>query len=244
MNRRFLLLLILLFSPLYAIGYNVNFALDAGLAECLGGKQIEKNLNVWNAFSKAGKFVNYGGIISADILFLDNKDIEVGFELKRVNLNYLSKEGNIYSNGATSIGYSLFRIPILYKVSIPLSKTNDLINSVDIAAGFNASFIIGDETYKDEISADVGKFLYKPYNFGLTLKATYTQKIGPGVAFIGLYGDFNFLPYNYATQNNVVDIGNVMTISPIIGYTFKIKEDTYQSKIKEKSKRIKDIDVQ
>lgn len=244
MTRRLTLLLILLISPLYAIGYNVNFSFDAGLAECLGGNQVEKNLNAWNDFSNTGKYVNYGGMVSADILFLKNKDVEVGFEFKRVNLNYLAKDGNIYSNGATTIGYSLFKIPVLYKVSIPLSKTNDLVNSVDIAAGVNASFIMGDESYKDEISADVGKFLYKPYNFGLTLKVTYTQKIGPGVAFVGLYGDFNLLPYNYATQNNVVDIGNVMTISPIIGYTFKIKEDTYQSKIKEKSKRIKDIDVQ
>lgn len=243
MKHHFFLPFIFLFSPLYAIGYNVNFALDAGVTECLGGKQIEQNLNVWDDFANVGKYINYGGLLSADILFLKTQDIEVGLELKRVKLNYLPKEGNVYSNGATSIEYSLLKIPVLYKISIPLSKTSNLVNSIDIGAGFNASFIIGDEIYKDEVSKDVGKFIYEPYNFGLALKITYNQKIGPGFAFAGLYGDFNFLPYKYSTQNNIIELGRTLSVSPIIGYTFKIKEDLFQSKVTEKNKRIKDIDV-
>ena len=243
MKLRFILPLIFLFSPLYAIGYNVNFALDAGITECLGGNQIEQNLNVWDDVSNIGKYINYGGLLSADILFLKTQDIEVGLELKRVKLNYLTKEGNIYSNEATSVEFSVLKIPVLYKLSFPLSKTNNLVNSVDIGVGLCFSFIFGDQVYKDEITKDAGNFLYEPYNFGISFKATYTQKIGPGFAFIGLYGDFNFLPYKYATQNNITDIGRTLSISPTIGYTFKIKEDIYQSKITEKNKRIKDIDV-
>lgn len=41
-----------------------------------------------------------------------------------------------------------------------------------------------------------------------------------------------------------MSIGNILSFSPVLGYTFIIKEDKNLSKITEKNKRIKDISVE
>ena len=53
----------------------------------------------------------------------------------------------------------------------------------------------------------------------------------------------NFIPQGYSIGGRNVKFGNVLTASPVIGYTFLLKEDKGLAKITEKNKRIKDIDV-
>lgn len=244
--KKFLTFLISLFFifPLSAAGFKLNFGLTNGFSECTGGKQVQKNVNFWDDFSEFGHYLDYGGFVTADIIFLKDSDIEIGFEYQRTSLNFLSLDGIKYSNGITNISFSQLKIPVLYKFSLPLSKTKAIINSLDFSAGMNFSFILGEQAYKDELTTDVGNFIHNSFNIGLSAKINYSQKLGQGYFFAGIGCDYNLLPYTYQTSINEVNTGRTFSVSPFIGYTFVIKENDYQARITEQSKRITDMDVQ
>ena len=82
------------------------------------------------------------------------------------------------------------------------------------------------------------------FDFGAIVKVTYSHKIGPGKFFCGISADINFIQQKYKISGYDVNIGNVLTVAPVIGYTFILKEDKGVAKITEKNKRIKDIDVE
>ena len=67
----FVITLVLLFSfkSLFAIGYNVNFELDAGIAECITGDQVKENKNFWEDFENVTDYINVGGMLSVDVVF-------------------------------------------------------------------------------------------------------------------------------------------------------------------------------
>ena len=132
----------------------------------------------------------------------------------------------------------------MVKYSFILKKTTSVISCLDLAGGVNISYIIGKQYYIDSVTTYMGNFISPVFNVGASVKAVFSHKIGPGKAFAGLRADMNFIPQNYTISSRKMNIGNILSISPVLGYTFIIKEDKNLSKITEKNKRIKDISVE
>lgn len=236
-----ILFIITIFFPIYSLGYNVNFELDAGFAGNLFSNQVEKNITAFENFDKISDFLNAGGTISGDVVVTQNISAEVGIQFQNVVLNYsTSKE---FGNGNIKLNYPVLKVPVLFKYTLPLSKTIDKENYLNLAMGINLSYVIGNQSYKDDITTYVGNFVSPKIDCGVTLKATFVQKFGPGKAYIGLRADMNVIPQGYKIGEKDFSYGNIFTVAPVIGYTFSIKEDKGLSKITEKNKRIKDIDV-
>ena len=241
MKQYLVLFLLLLPVPLFSIGYNANIEFGAGVAESVGSDQIEHNKNLWDNFAEAANYLSFSGGISADIILSQSYGAEVGLKFKTINLNYVTQKN--YANDEVHLNFSVIQIPVLYKYSIPVVKTVDVVSALSIAGGINVSAITGSQTYSDSITRDNGKFITPIFDVGATVKVTYSHKIGPGKAFIGLNADVNFIPQSYKISGYDFSIGNIVTVSPVIGYTFIIQEDKGLAKITEKNKRIKDIDV-
>lgn len=237
------LLIILFILPLYSLGFDATLSLNAGVTECLGGSQVQKNQNLWDDASNLFDYINAGGLITTDIIFSENMSVETGFGFNKYNLHYTTQEEKVYGNGVIKLNCSIFQIPVLFKYTIPLKKTTETVNGINIAGGINLSYLFPNQTYTDDYTTFIGNFINPSFNVGFTLKATYSAKIGPGKVILGLKSDINFLQQKYAISGQEVNIGNVLSVSPMIGYTFTIKEDKSLSKITEKNKRIKDIDV-
>lgn len=229
--------------PLHALGYNVNFYLDAGINQNLFGAQVQSNKNVWEDTSNAFDYLNAGGLLTADIVFAENLSVEAGLGYSNINLHYTTNEDLQFSNGVVHINFAVIQLPIMFKYTIPLKKTTETVNSINVAAGVQVSYMFPNQTYTDSLTTFVGNFISPFINVGAIVKATYTPKIGPGKAIIGVKADINFLQNKYIISGRDVNIGNILTVSPMIGYSFTIKEDKGLSKITEKNKRIKDIDV-
>ena len=91
-KQLFLILFSFLAFRIFAIGYNTNFELGAGLSECLFSDQIEQNKNFWNNFGKAGQYFTEFCGVSADIIFNqtnenNNTFIRRNNSVKGLNLN-------------------------------------------------------------------------------------------------------------------------------------------------------------
>lgn len=242
MKKLFILVLFFMNFPLFSIGFNANFELGAGIAENIGSNQIEKNINIWENFNEFGKYLNLSCSASADVVFTQNMVVEAGVKYKNINLNYITEKK--YANDNVNINFSVIQMPILFKYSIPIIKTVDIISSINIAGGINLSVIAGKQTYTDSLTKDIGNFVSPIFDFGAIVKVTYSHKIGPGKFFCGISADINFIQQKYKISSYDVNIGNVLTVAPVIGYTFILKEDKGVAKITEKNKRIKDIDVE
>ena len=230
-------------TSLFAFGYNVNFELDAGLSNCLLGKQIQENKFVWDDFGNIPDYITAGGAITADLVLTQEFSVVGGIRFKNVQLNYLTSDGVEYGNGVIHLQYPVLQIPLMAKYSFAIHKTTEVIDSLDISAGVNISCILGDQTYKDSLTTDNRKFISPFVNVGVIARAAFAHRIGPGKAFAGLQADFDCIPQGYAIDGRAVNFGNVLSVSPFIGYTFILKEDKGLAKITEKNKRIKDIDV-
>ena len=230
-------------SSLFAFGYNVNFELDAGLSNCLLGKQIQENKFVWDDFGNIPDYITAGGAITADLVLTQEFSVVGGIRFKNVQLNYLTSDGVEFGNGVIHLQYLVLQIPLMAKYSFAIHKTTEVIDSLDISAGVNISCILGDQTYKDSLTTDNRKFISPFVNVGVIARAAFAHRIGPGKAFAGLQADFDCIPQGYAIDGRAVNFGNVLSVSPFIGYTFILKEDKGLAKITEKNKRIKDIDV-
>lgn len=230
-------------ASLFAFGYNVNFELDAGLSNCLLGKQIQENKFVWDDFGNIPDYITAGGAITADLVLTQEFSVVGGIRFKNVQLNYLTSDGVEYGNGVIHLQYPVLQIPLMAKYSFAIHKTTEVIDSLDISAGVNISCILGDQTYKDSLTTDNRKFISPFVNVGVIARAAFAHRIGPGKAFAGLQADFDCIPQGYAIDGRAVNFGNVLSVSPFIGYTFILKEDKGLAKITEKNKRIKDIDV-
>ena len=157
MKKYLIIFLFLLPLPLFSIGYNTNIELGVGIAESFGSEQIEHNRNIWNNFTDFGKYLNYCGGLSADVIFSQNAGAEVGVKYKMINLNYETQE--IYANDEVHLNFSIVQIPILFKYSIPILKTVDVISALNIAGGINGSIIVGNQIYVDSITRDNGNFI-------------------------------------------------------------------------------------
>lgn len=238
-----LIILLASCSSLFAFGYNVNFELDAGLSNCLLGKQIQENKFVWDDFGNIPDYITAGGAITADLVLTQEFSVVGGIRFKNVQLNYLTSDGVEFGNGVIHLQYPVLQIPLMAKYSFAIHKTTEVIDSLDISAGVNISCILGDQTYKDSITTDNRKFISPFVNVGVIARAAFAHRIGPGKAFAGLQADFDCIPQGYAIDGRAVNFGNVLSMSPFIGYTFILKEDKGLAKITEKNKRIKDIDV-
>ena len=228
----------------FALGYNVNFGLGAGITECVGGKSVQKNVNLWD--DEGGdflKYLSYGGSITADIVVTDRFSVEAGLAYKMHNLNYITSDDRLYGNGFCQVNYSKIQLPILAKFRYPLTKSSEVLTSIDFGIGVNISHNLPNQVYSDSETNDYGQFLAPTINVGAILQAVYTYKIGPGRAFAGIQADINFIPQEYTMNSRKVNIGNGFSISPVIGYTFVIKEDKDIAKISEINTRIKDMDV-
>ena len=142
-----------------------------------------------------------------------------------------------------NLEYPVLQIPLMAKYSFAINKTTEVIDSLDISGGINLTYISGDQTYKDSLTTDIGKFISPFVNVGVMARAAFSHRIGPGKAFAGLQADFDCIPQGYIIAGRDVNFGNVLSVSPFIGYTFILKEDKGLAKITEKNKRIKDIDV-
>ena len=230
-------------TSLFAFGYNVNFELDAGLSNCLLGKQIQENKFVWDDFGNIPDYITAGGAITADLVLTQEFSVVGGIRFKNVQLNYLTSDGVEFGNGVIHLQYPVLQIPLMAKYSFAIHKTTEVIDSLDISAGVNISCILGDQTYKDSLTTDNRKFISPFVNVGVIARAAFAHRIGPGKAFAGLQADFDCIPQGYAIDGRAVNFGNVLSVSPFIGYTFILKEDKGLAKITEKNKRIKDIDV-
>lgn len=246
MNRIKILKIILFFIsiPFYSLGFNANFAFVPGITECFFGEQVETNKNVWDDFENPLKYISFGGRLTADVILNQKFSIESGLEYKNINLNYIAKDNNLYANGQVNINYSALQLPILFKYSIAIKKTTSVIDSLNIALGPTVSYIMSNQTYKDELTTTAGSFLNPFLNAGLELDVTFSHVLGPGKLFIGLKTDFSFIPLSYKISGNQVNLGCVLSGAPLIGYTFIIQEDKNLTKITEKNKRIKDIFVE
>lgn len=229
--------------PLFALGYNVNFALSTGISECIGSDQIKKNINFWDDFGNFQNHMNNEGLVTADIVLKQNIAVETGVSYRTFNLVYNSDANGLYGNGNIKLNFSTIEIPVMAKFTIPISKTTDVINGINIGVGLNVSWIIGNQSYQDDLTSYVGNFVTPPFDFGLSMKVTYSHKIGPGNAFAGIKASYSFLSQGYMLGERNVNYGNIISVAPVIGYSFVIKEDKGISKVTEKNKRIKDIDV-
>ena len=221
----------------------MNFELDAGLSNCLLGKQIQENKFVWDDFGNIPDYITAGGAITADLVLTQEFSVVGGIRFKNVQLNYLTSDGVEFGNGVIHLQYPVLQIPLMAKYSFAIHKTTEVIDSLDISAGVNISCILGDQTYKDSLTTDNRKFISPFVNVGVIARAAFAHRIGPGKAFAGLQADFDCIPQGYAIDGRAVNFGNVLSVSPFIGYTFILKEDKGLAKITEKNKRIKDIDV-
>ena len=229
--------------PLFAIGYNINFELDAGFTECFFSNEIKENRNFLQDFRQLGDYINVGGAISGDIVLNRNLSCVAGFRIKNVQLNYITSDGNLYANGKVKISYPVIQLPLMVKYSIIVKKTTDVINTLDFALGLNISYILGKQLYMDDITSFIGNFISPSFNVGTGINITFSHKLGPGKAFFGFKADINFIPESYIIDGRNMKIGNIFSYSPVLGYTIVIKEDKNLSKITEKNKRIKDISV-
>ena len=63
------------------------------------------------------------------------------------------------------------------------------------------------------------------FNVGISARAAFSQKIGPGKAYAGLKTDINLLSQTYTISGRKVNYGRVIFVAPVIGYTFILKED-------------------
>ena len=238
-----LIILLASCSSLFAFGYNVSFELDVGNSNCLLGKQIQENKFFWDDFGNIPDYITAGGAITADLVLTQEFSVVGGIRFKNVQLNYQTSDGVEFGNGVVHLQYPVLQIPLMAKYSFAIHKTTEVIDSLDISAGVNISCILGDQTYKDSLTTDNRKFISPFVNVGVIARAAFAHRIGPGKAFAGLQADFDCIPQGYAIDGRAVNFGNVLSVSPFIGYTFILKEDKGLAKITEKNKRIKDIDV-
>ena len=235
--------LIFFLLPCSAIGFNVNLGLNSGLAESLGGKTVQKNINVWEAENNYIDYFSSGAYITTDLVFTQLFYVELGLAYKNLNLHYITTDENIYSNDMCHLNYSVIQIPVTANYIYQIQKSADIIDGISFGAGLNFSLNVAKQVYTDSLTKYYGKFISPNFNVGATLKATYLRKLGPGYAFAGLSSDINFIPNNYSISGQKVNLGNTLTVSPVIGYKFIIHEDKNLAKITEKNKRISDIDV-
>ena len=231
------------FSWMFAFGYNVNFELDAGLSNCFIGKQVQENKYVWDDLGNVPSYITAGGSITADLVLTQEFSAVAGIRFKNVQLNYITTDGVEYGNDVIHLEYPVLQIPLMAKYSFAINKTTEVIDSLDISGGINLTYISGDQTYKDSLTTDIGKFISPFVNVGVMARAAFSHRIGPGKAFAGLQADFDCIPQGYVIAGRDVIFGNVLSVSPFIGYSFILKEDKGLAKITEKNKRIKDIDV-
>ena len=246
MQKRFLpiLIILFLFSPTFAVGYNVNFGLTTGITECIGESSIQKNVNIWDAESNYFDYLGAGGYITADIVFTQEFTLEAGFSYKMLNLHYTTTDSNYYGNDVCHLNYSVIQLPVMAKYIIPIKKSADIINSINLGAGLFVSYNIAKQVYSDSESNDYGKFLTPHFNVGSVLNVTYNHKIGSGYAFAGIGSEINFLPCKYTIDERKVNIGNTLSFTPVIGYKFIIYKDKNIAKVTEKNRRIRDFVVQ
>ena len=238
----FLFIVSINISCITAVGYKVNFGLDTGITECLGGSNVQKNVNFWDEQNDISEFLNYGGFITADIVISERFSVESGFSYKMKNQNFYT-EDILYGNGLCQINYSRIEMPILAKIVFPIKKTSQILNSIDFGFGINISLNFANQAYSDSEINYNGYFLTPVMNLGVLLQSTYTHKLGPGRIFAGIQADIDFIQQSYSINTRKVNLGNVFTVSPVIGYTFIIKENKKLAKITEKNKRIIDLEV-
>jgi len=232
-----------LLMPSFSNGYNVNFGLDFGISDTLFGSKIDKTEVLCTDLKDFREYANYSGFATADIVLSENMSIEAGIEVQKINLNYTTIDDNDFGNGDIHISYSSFQIPVMFKYTIPLHKSTELIDCISIAAGLYSSLNINTQTYKDKTSTYAGNFLKPIFNLGMISNVSYSHKLGSGRIFCGLKTEFDFIPHSYSLIDKNVSIGNRIYFAPMIGYTFVIKEDKELSKKIEKNKRIKDMTV-
>lgn len=238
------LLIVLSLQTIYAMGYNINFELDTGISEALFGTEVDSNKQFWQDLNNYYNYINMGGAISVDVVLKQKFSIIAGIQFKNIQLNYNTIQGNEYGNDTVQISYPILQLPIMAKYNFVIKKTTEIIDSFNLAGGINISNVIGQQTYKDSMTNYVGNFIKQPINIGFIARATYSHKLGPGNVFAGIKADINFITQGYIISGHNVNYGNVLVLSPVIGYTFILKEDKGLAKITEKNKRIKDIDVQ
>ena len=77
--------LIFFLLPCSAIGYNVNLGLSSGITECLGGKTVEKNINIWDTDKNYSDYLTSGAYITADFVITHLFSVEVGLAYKMYN---------------------------------------------------------------------------------------------------------------------------------------------------------------
>lgn len=229
--------------PIFAIGIDMNFRANVGIAECFFGNQIEKNVNFWEDSENFGKFINHGAAITTNIIFTQDSFVETGLIYANNKLNFCCTDNVSYSNGIVRLSYQEFKIPLIYDYSFTIKKTTEVISSLVVGVGINVSYKFGNELYKDDITTFAGSFISPKFNVEAVIQSYYSHKIGPGKAFVGLSLDLELLQNEYYMEGKKVNVGNGFSVTPMIGYTFIIKEDKGLSKITEKNKRIKDLDV-
>lgn len=244
MNKKILIIFFIFVSlPSYSLGLNINLKSQTGITECLFSKQIDNNLIFWNDIDNFSNYITSGGTLSGDIIFTQEISFETGITYLNKNLSYLCANNNEFGNGSVYINYSEFQIPLILNYSIPIKKTTEVISRIVLGAGFNVSANFGSQSYKDNITTHVGKFISPNFNLEAVVQSYYSHKIGPGRVFAGISCSMGLIQSNYKINNKLVNFGNTFFVTPIIGYTFIIYEDKGLSKITEKNKRIKDIDV-
>ena len=118
-----LIILLASCSSLFGFGYNVNFELDAGLSNCLLGKQIQENKFVWDDFGNIPDYITAGGAITADLVLTQEFSVVGGIRFKNVQLNYLTSDGVEFGNGVIHLQYPVLQIPLMAKYSFAIHKT-------------------------------------------------------------------------------------------------------------------------
>lgn len=202
---------------------------------------MEKILNFWQDVVNIVNYVNFSTGTSEDIIFNQKIAIEAVIKYKMVNLNYTSHK--MYATKPVHINFPIIQIPVLFKCSIPIRKTVSTVSAITFAGGINSSFVVGKQNYADSLSRDIGNFSSPKFDIGMTVEAIYSYKIGLDCLFLGIKADINILQQKYKISGHGFNIGNIVTVSPVLGYTFILREDKELEKINEKNKHIKDIDV-
>jgi len=126
----FICTLIFFLIPCSAIGYNVNLGFNSGITEYIGGKTVQKNVNVWDTQKNYFEYLNAGAYLTADVVLDQQFFVELGLAYRNFNLHYLTTDENQFANGICHINYSVIQVPVTANYIIPIQKSADIINGI------------------------------------------------------------------------------------------------------------------
>ncbi|ULQ59630.1 OmpA family protein [Brucepastera parasyntrophica] len=195
-----------IFFPLEFESLGVGISFD--ILSALGGKEIASHDTTFG----------FGTGISGTIGFTKLFALQAGLAASYASIGFETTDSGLYSSGPVSITFLQLRIPVTAKFRYPLGP-----GILSAGAGFDFSLFPVNQVFRDDILTDTSRFLKPAINIGIIAEAGYGLRLGPGMLTGGVRFTISLLEYTYQYNTNIVHTGRMLSISPLIAYSFPLR---------------------